>query len=244
MQDSKDGRQKSGLFLRRLPPILVLLLGLGGFFYFDLGHYLTFAAFKEHRQDLVLLIDGHGALAVAVFLCGYTAIVAFSVPGATVLTIAAGFFFGTALATVCVVVAATLGATCLFLAARTAFGGVFKARVGPALAKMEEGFRDNAFNYLLVLRLIPLFPFWLVNLVPAFLGVDLRTYVLATFVGIIPGSLVYASVGRGLGRVVDEGRTPDLGVIFTPEVLLPLIGLALLALLPVAYKWIKKRRAG
>jgi uncharacterized membrane protein YdjX (TVP38/TMEM64 family) len=101
---------------------------------------------------------------------------------------------------------------------------------------MEAGFRENALSYLLVLRLIPLFPFWLVNLVPAFLGVALGTYVFGTFVGIIPGSLVFASVGNGLGAVFDAGGTPDLGIIFEPAILGPILALSLLALLPVAYK--------
>jgi uncharacterized membrane protein YdjX (TVP38/TMEM64 family) len=104
---------------------------------------------------------------------------------------------------------------------------------------MEQGFRDNALSYLLFLRLIPLFPFWLVNLVPAFLGVPLWTYVIGTFFGIMPGSIVYTSVGNGLGAVFDQGRTPDLSIIFKPEILLPIIGLAVLSLVPVAYKAIK-----
>ena len=107
---------------------------------------------------------------------------------------------------------------------------------------MEAGFRENAFHYLLVLRLIPVFPFWLVNLVPAFLGVPLTTYVAATLVGIIPGSLVYASIGNGLGAVFESGGRPDLGIIFEPEIIFPIIGLAILALLPVAYRKIKARQ--
>jgi uncharacterized membrane protein YdjX (TVP38/TMEM64 family) len=93
-----------------------------------------------------------------------------------------------------------------------------------------------------VLRLIPLFPFWLVNIVPAFLGVPVRTYVLGTAIGIIPGSLVYASVGNGLGAVFDAGQTPDLGIIFKPAILLPIVGLAVLALLPIAYRRFKVRK--
>ena len=106
---------------------------------------------------------------------------------------------------------------------------------------MEEGFREDAFNYLLVLRLIPIFPFWLVNIVPAVLGVPLRTYVIATFIGIIPGSFVYASIGNGLGAVFDAGGTPDLAIIFKVEIILPIVGLAVLAMLPVLYKKIKGR---
>jgi uncharacterized membrane protein YdjX (TVP38/TMEM64 family) len=107
---------------------------------------------------------------------------------------------------------------------------------------MEAGFRESAFSYMLFLRLIPLFPFWLVNLVPAFLGVSLRTYVAATLVGVIPGALVYASLGNGLGAILDTGGEPDLGIGFRLDVLLPLLALAVLALLPVAYKKFKVRR--
>ncbi|MFQ5974287.1 MAG: TVP38/TMEM64 family protein, partial [Alphaproteobacteria bacterium] len=119
---------------------------------------------------------------------------------------------------------------------------IFHEQAGPLAEKMEAGFRENALNYMLVLRLIPVFPFWLVNLAPAFLGVSVRVFVIGTFVGIIPGTFVYASVGNGLGAVFDAGGAPDLGIIFEPEILLPIIGLALLALLPVIYKKIQARR--
>ena len=108
---------------------------------------------------------------------------------------------------------------------------------------MESGFRDNAISYMLILRLVPLFPFWLVNLVPAFLGVSFASYAVTTVIGIIPGTAVYSSVGNGLGALVEAGRMPDLGLITDPEILLPLLGLALLSFLPVVYKWIKARRA-
>ncbi|MDQ4136229.1 MAG: VTT domain-containing protein, partial [Pseudomonadota bacterium] len=173
----------------------------------------------------------------------YAAVVALSVPGGAVMTIAGGFLFGLWLGTACVVVGATLGAVAVFLIAKTALGEPLRARAGPWLRRMEAGFRENAFNYLLVLRLIPLFPFWLVNLVPAFLGVPLGTYVLATFLGIVPGSLVYASVGSGLGAVFDRGETPDLGIVFEPQILGPIVGLAVLALLPVIYRKYKARQA-
>jgi uncharacterized membrane protein YdjX (TVP38/TMEM64 family) len=109
---------------------------------------------------------------------------------------------------------------------------------------MEAGFQENAFNYLLVLRLIPLFPFWIVNLVPAFLGVKLRTYMLGTLIGIIPGSFVFASVGAGLGSVLDSGQEFSPSSVLTPQIVIALIGLAVLALLPVAYrKWRRRRPA-
>jgi uncharacterized membrane protein YdjX (TVP38/TMEM64 family) len=119
---------------------------------------------------------------------------------------------------------------------------VLRAKAGPFLTKMEDGFRENAMSYLLVLRLVPLFPFWLVNLVPAFLGVPTGTYVIGTFFGIIPGTFVFASVGNGLGALLDAGQDPNLGIIFQPNVLGPLIALALLSLVPVAYKKYQARK--
>jgi len=104
------------------------------------------------------------------------------------------------------------------------------------LKKLEDGFQEDAFSYLLVLRLVPLFPFFLVNIAPALIGIPLRTFVVTTLIGIIPGSLVYASVGNGIGMIFDQGGTPDLGIIFEPEVLLPILGLSLLAMVPVAFK--------
>ena len=170
--------------------------------------------------------------------------IALSVPGGAILTIAGGFLFGIVPGTLLVLVGATVGATIVFLIARTALGDALRAKAGPRIRRMEEGFRRDALSYLLVLRLIPIFPFWLVNIVPAFLGVPLRTYVLGTFVGIIPGGFVYASVGNGLGAVFDAGGTPDLGIIFEPAILLPIVGLAVLALLPIVYRQIQGPQEG
>ncbi len=156
---------------------------------------------------------------------------------------AGGFLFGTVPAAAYAVVGATLGATILFLAARTAFADILRRKAkGPLFRRMQAGFQDDAFSYLLTLRLIPLFPFWLVNLVPALLGMRLRAYVLGTFLGIIPGSLVFAHVGAGLGAVFDRGESPDLGIIFEPRILSAIVALAVLALLPVVYKRYKARK--
>ena len=175
---------------------------------------------------------------MAIYVVG----VAFSLPIGAVLTITGGFMFGQILGTLYVVSAATIGATCLFLAAKTALGDVLRAKAGPAIKSMEAGFRENELNYLLVLRLIPLFPFFVVNLVPAFLGVSLRNYLLGTFFGIMPGSFVYVTVGAGIGSIFDKGKTLELGSVLTTEIITALVGLAVLALLPVAYKKIKGRK--
>lgn len=226
---------------RRLWPLAVLAAGLGGFFALGLHERLSLSAVTAHRAELLRYVEAHGTLAVLVYVAAYAAAVAFSLPGATVLTVAGGFLFGAIAATGYAVAGATAGAIAVFLAARSAFGGLLRQKAGPWAARLEAGFRDNAFSYMLFLRLVPVFPFWLVNLVPAILGVPLRTYALATLIGIIPGALVYASVGNGLGTVADAGGTPDLGLLFSPEILLPILGLALLALLPVAIKARRRR---
>ena len=157
------------------------------------------------------------------------------------LSIAGGFLFGGLLGALYVVIGATIGATALFLIARSALGDSLRTRAGPWLAKMEAGFQENALSYLLVLRLVPLFPFFVVNLVPAFLGVQLWTYVLGTFFGIIPGALVFTYSGAGLGSVFDSDQPFSIGAVLTTEVVIALLGLALLSLVPVLYKILLKR---
>jgi len=225
---------------RRLVPLGLLLIA-GVAFIAAGGHkYLSFAVLAENRDWLCGLVKSWGIAAALGYIAIYGLLVALSVPGGAGLTLAGGFLFGTWLGALCAVIGATLGATAIFLAARAGLAGLAQ-RGGRFASKLEAGFRADAFNYLLVLRLVPIFPFWLVNLVPALVGVRLTTYVLATFLGIIPGTFVYASLGNGLGSVVEE---PDLSIIFKPSVLVPIIGLAILALIPVGYKrWRGKKTA-
>ena len=233
----------AGLTLGRLVPIAVLAAGLVAYFAFDLGHYLSLEALSEHRGHLMRWVEHSGTTAALAYIAIYTVVIAFSLPGGALMTITSGFLFGPLLGAALTVVGATAGATALFLAARYAFADYLHAKAGPSLHRMEEGFKENALNYLLVLRLIPLFPFWLVNLVPALLGVRLSTYVLGTFVGIIPGTVVFALVGDGLGALLDKGEALDFWIIMEPRFIAPIIGLAVLALLPVLYKKMKARKA-
>jgi uncharacterized membrane protein YdjX (TVP38/TMEM64 family) len=225
MNEPVDWAAPKARGLRRWLPATVLVLGFVLFFYFGLHRYVNFEALQEHRGWLVAEVARNQALVALAFIGLYTLVVAFSIPLGAVMTISAGFLFGTVAAAGYGVIGGTLGAVCVFLAARTALGDMLRAKAGPALKRMEAGFRENALNYMLFLRLIPLFPFWLVNLVPAFLGVPLRTYFFATLVGVIPGALVFASLGNGLGVILDAGGEPDLGIIFRPDVLLPLLAL-------------------
>ncbi len=227
----------------RLVPLALICVGFGLFFAFGLDRYLSFEMLSQHRDTIVAWCNDNAGLAAAGFVLMYCVATAFSLPGALWITIAGGFVFGAPAATLYVVIGATLGATAIFLAARYALADVLRAKAGPALRKMEDGFQANALSYLLVLRLVPLFPFWLVNLVPAFLGVPVRIFVIGTFFGIIPGTFVYAWVGSGVGTVFEAGGKPDLDIIFEPNVFGPLLGLAVLSLIPIAYKRFKGRQA-
>lgn len=229
-----------GLIGKLLPLILLAVL-LSAFFIFDLDSYISFQSLKDHRESLQGWVANNFVLAHLAMVVIYAIATASSLPIGLVLTIAAGFLFGWFTGGVLVVVGATIGATAIFLAARHACGDYLRSKVSGSLKRMEEGFRADALNYMLVLRLVPLFPFWLVNIAPAFLGVTTRTYVLSTFFGIIPGTFVYSTVGGGLGMVFDRGETPDLGVIFEPTILAAILGIAVLALIPVIYKKLKRR---
>lgn len=237
----KSSRGASVISPWRLVPVVLIAAAFAAFFILGLDRYLSFETLRDNRDALVEWRSRNTLFTGLAFIAGYALAVALSLPGAVWMTIAAGFLFGPVVATIYVVIAATLGATAIFLAARYAFSDLLRAKAGRAVRKMEAGFRENALSYLLALRLVPIFPFWLVNLVPAFLGVPLRTFVIGTFFGIIPGSIVYTLVGNGLGAVLETGGRPDLGLIFSPEILAPILGLALLSLLPVAYKGLRRR---
>lgn len=233
---------KSG-WLRRFLPLFAIAGGLGLFFLLGFDRYLSFDALSENREWLVAQVEESPVTVALAFVLVYAVIVGLSIPGGALMTVTSGFLFGPFLGTAYAVVGATVGATAVFLAARTSLGEVMRAKAGPSVQRMREGFQANALSYLLFLRQIPVFPFWLVNLVPALIGVPLRTFVIGTGLGIIPGTLVYASLGNGLGTMMAAGERPDLGIIFQPAILLPILGLAVLALIPVIYKKVRARRA-
>jgi uncharacterized membrane protein YdjX (TVP38/TMEM64 family) len=229
--------------MRRFLPLAAVVAAIGLAWGLGLGDYLTLDQLRAHHRTLAGLVATHPLAAPLAYLALYTAAVAVSLPGAVLLTITGGFLFGATLGTTLTVIAATTGATLIFLAARSAFGGLLRGRAESALGRMEAGFRRDAFSYLLVLRLVPLFPFFIVNLVPAFLGVGLGTYVGATLIGIVPATLVYTLAGCGLGSILESGGEFSLKSVLTPEMLAALLGLALLALVPVVYKRFAGRNA-
>lgn len=231
--------------LTRFLPLLVVALALGGFFALGLDRYFSLEALRENRQALGAWVDASPPRAIAIFILAYAAAVAISVPGASILTVFGGYLFGLAIGVPAIVFAATLGAAIIFLASKSALGDVLKGRVSGFLSQMEKGFRDNELSTMLVLRLAPVFPFWVVNIAAGLLGVSLRNFLVGTGIGIIPGSFVYASIGNAAGAAFDKGEDLSLtGILFQPSTLIPLVGLALLSLLPVVIKRFRPSAGG
>lgn len=231
-----------GARLRRLAPLIALALA-GAAAFWAFGDVLSFEALERNRAALIAWRDASYPLAALSFVAVYALAVAVSLPGAIWLTLGGGFLFGTLAGGALTVAGATLGASAIFLAARTGLGDMLRARADGWLGRFESGVRENAVGFMLAMRLAPVVPFFVANLAPAFLGVPFLTYLWTTFVGIIPATFVYASVGAGLGELFALGEKPDLGVIFRPEVLGPLLGLAALSLLPALVRRFRRGRA-
>ena len=236
-------RSSASPWLRRLPILVILGAALIGAFV--LRDALSFEALARHREDLLAFRDAHYLWAVLAFLAAYVAIVALSLPGGTVATLTGGFLFGLFPGALYNVLGAGTGAVLVFLAARSGFGEGLARKMegaGGKAARLQAALRENEWSVLFLMRLVPLVPFFIANLVPAFVGTSLTRFAVSTFLGIIPGALVFTSVGAGLGEVFARGEAPDLGIIFTPPVLLPLLGLAALAALPMVLRAIKGAR--
>ncbi len=245
-----------GGWVKRVLP-LVILAGIAALVVSQGWHkYLSLEHIAENRDLLKAYITENALLSLLVYMGIYIVVIALSLPGGVFLTLTGGFLFGWLIGGLATVVAATIGATIIFRIAKTSFGEPLAARAGPRLDKLRAGFQDSALNYLLFLRLVPLFPFWLVNLAPALLGVGLGTYVLGTFFGIIPGTFAFAYAGVGLDSVIEaqqqayqkclQGQqagggqtcefTLDPGALVTPELLIAFAALGVVALIPVILK--------
>lgn len=250
--------------VKRFLPLIVLAVLVAVVFLNGWHKYLSLAQIAENREALRGFVDGNYLLAIGAYVALYIAVVALSVPGGALLTITGGFLFGWLVGGIATVIAATAGATVLFLIAKTSLGETLAAKAGPWLQKLSEGFQSDALNYLLFLRLVPAFPFWLVNLAPALLGVSLGTFVIATFVGIIPGTFAFAFLGAGLDSIIDKQRevhqacldkqseaggagectfSLDPGSLLTPELLAAFVALGIVAIIPVVAKKVRARRA-
>ena len=215
----------------------LLIIGIGAFVYFDLGRYLALDALKANRDRLLVFTDANYVAAVSAFILLYCAVTGLSLPGAVIMTLAGGFLFGGLLGTLYVNLGATGGATISFLASRYLLREWVERTFGHKLGPIQEGFARNAFSYLMTLRLIPLFPFFLVNLVSGLTRISVGTYIAATALGIVPGSFVYANAGRQLGSI------NSLKEIASPNVLLAFTLLGVLALVPIVYRRMAERSA-
>lgn len=223
----------------RFAPLLVIGAAIALVFAMGWHKYLSFDVLSKNLSALDGWVRANLFLAMLVFGLIYAVAVALSLPGAAVLTITGGVLFGW-IGVLPTVLGATIGATILFVAAKTAFRSVFAARAGGFVAQFEAGFRENEFSYMMVLRLVPLFPFFIVNIVPAFLGVKLRTYFFATLFGIVPGSLTYTLIGAaGRDTIAQGGKLNLAGAMTQPTVLAAIVGLIVLSLIPIVYKRFK-----
>ncbi len=227
---------------KRLPLILIAFAATTGFFF--LRDQLSFAALDANREALLAFRDANYALSALLFVLAYTVIVGLSLPGATAATLTGGFLFGLFPGVIFNVLGAGSGAILVFLAARAGLGADISARIaatGGAAARLQTGLQKNVWSALFTMRFIPAVPFFLSNLLPAFAGVRLLPFAVTTFLGIIPGALVFTSVGSGLGEVFAAGGSPDLSIIFSPAVLLPLLGLAALSALPTILRAFRRK---
>ncbi|WP_375262746.1 TVP38/TMEM64 family protein [Palleronia sp.] len=230
-------------WLKRLPILVIAIVALVGAF--TLSDWASFETLAANRERLLAFRDAHYAAAVLAFMSTYALIVVFSLPGATLATLTGGFLFSLFPGVLYNVTAATIGAIAIFLAARWGLGDRLAARMNASqgmVRRIKEGIDENQWSMLFLIRLVPAVPFFVANLVPAFMGVPLWRYAITTFFGIMPGALVFTSVGAGLGEVFAQGETPDLSIIFAPEVLLPILGLCLLAALPIILKAVRGRK--
>ncbi len=243
---------------KRWVPLAVLLVGIATVYASGLHKYLSLTAIADNRDALMEFVAENSVLAAGSYVLVYIGTVAFSLPGAALLTILGGFLFGWFFGGIFTVIAATLGAVAIFLVAKTALGDALARRAGPWMDKLSGGFREDAFNYMLFLRLVPVFPFWLVNIAPAIAGVGLGTYALTTLIGIIPGTFAFSALGSGLDSIITEQKSVfqtcvaekgaancefalDVGALVTPQLLAAFAALGVVALIPVAMKKLRRR---
>ncbi|MBL9009678.1 MAG: TVP38/TMEM64 family protein [Alphaproteobacteria bacterium] len=232
-------RFKSYFPLLVLAAVLALVLASG------LTRYLGLSTLKENGADLHAFIAGNAVLALVIYVGIYALATAISIPGAAILTLAGGYLFGTWVGGVATVIGATIGAVIIFYAVRTSLGASLRARAeasGGRLKAVIDGVREGAFGYILTLRLIPLAPFWLVNVAAALAHAPLGAYTFATLIGIIPGTFIYCGIGAGIGDVLARDEAPDLGIIFEPKVFVPLLALGLLTLGTTLYQRFAARK--
>ena len=253
------GTSSSSKLFRRWAPLALLLAGIAMVYATGAHKYLSLETIAEHRDVLQQFVRDHYVVALLTYSCVYVLSVAFSLPGASLLTLLGGFLLGWFVGGLITVVAATIGATLIFLIAQTSFGDSLTRRAGPWIKSFAKGFASDAFHYLLFLRLVPVFPFWLVNIAPALFNVKTTTYVWATFLGIIPGTFAFSIIGSGFDSIILAQKAAheeciaakgaencvfslDVGALVTPTVVAGFVALGIVALIPVVLKKIKARK--
>jgi uncharacterized membrane protein YdjX (TVP38/TMEM64 family) len=243
MTNPEDQAPGKSSLLRHLPLFLVAVVAVIGAF--TLRDYLTFETLRDNREALLAFRDANFAGLVAIFITIYVVIVTFSLPGAAVASVTGGFLFGLVAGTAFNVIAATIGASAIFLAARWGLGRSLTAKLEASegtLSKLKTGLRENEIEVLFLLRLVPAVPFFVANLLPALVGVKFRNFLITTALGIIPGGIVFTWIGVGLGEVFDRGETPDLSLLWEPHVIGPILGLSVLAALPIVIRAVRGRK--
>jgi uncharacterized membrane protein YdjX (TVP38/TMEM64 family) len=253
--------QLARALLRRYGPPLLIVVILACIVAQGWHHHLTLETVVAQRDRFQQFLAAHVTVSVLAYVAIYTLLVALSLPCGLVLSATGGLLFGWLGGALAAIAGATLGATLVFLIARTAVGDTLSRRAGPWLAKLSEGFQKDALSYMLFLRLVPAFPFWFVNIAPAVLGVPLKTFVLGTVVGIIPATFAFASAGAGLDSVILAAKNEHAACVarkgaeacplklhasslLTKELILALVLIGLVALMPVILrKWKQRRRS-
>lgn len=214
---------------------MVALILIGYYVWFSgIYSYISLDTLKEHQNFLKTFVKENFVIASLLYLLLYFAIVSLSIPTATIMSLIGGFLFGQAVATICVVLSASFGACVVFLSAKFASRNSIKKGCGSWVQKMKDGFGENAFLYMLTLRLMPIFPFVIINIVSGILQIRLKTFFFGTLIGIIPGTYIYVSVGVAMEALLNRDNfTPE--ILLEPKIFIAMTGLGILALLPIIY---------
>lgn len=240
--DAGDPAPRRGL-VRHVPLLVILCIAAIGAF--TLRDYISFDTLRDNREALLAYRDQNFAGLALLFFTVYVVMVAFSLPGAAVASVTGGFLFGLVPGTILNVVAATVGASAIFLAARWGAGAALSARIEASdgtIKKLRAGLREHEISVLFLLRLVPAVPFFVANLLPALVGVKFYNFLWTTALGIIPGGIVYTWIGVGLGEVFDRGEDPDLSLLWEPHVIGPILALCALAALPIVIKTLRGKK--
>ncbi|MDA8561987.1 VTT domain-containing protein [Gammaproteobacteria bacterium] len=223
------------IYLKRFLPLCMIIIGLICFFHFELNQYFTFEELKENRAYILLLVESHYFSSIIIFMALYIILVAFSVPGATFLTVTSGFLFKTWLGALYSLISATVGSILIFLVVKRALEPYINSKMNIWIIKMRNKFHDNELNYLFFLRLAPIFPFWMVNIIAALLGARIKTFFISTFIGIIPLMIILSLLGNGLDEIFDNNENPNLSILLSWKIYIPLCLLGFISIFPIFF---------